>query len=137
MVFLWLKKIDEDGTGRKNKRPRITLCPAFFPLHPQNRTGISIYEKLEGGKEKKEIRILILVKSHQMPKQELVGMERVDMVTWAIAWNKNVLFGKRLKHILFFKYGFDHVVLQQNAFSFRLCLMCLITFSVLEGLEAS
>lgn len=77
MAFLWLKKIDEHGTGRKNKRPRITLCPAVFPLHPQNRTGISIYEKLEGGKQKKEIRILILVKSHQMPKWELVGMKRV------------------------------------------------------------
>lgn len=94
----------------KNKRPRITLCPAIFPLHSQTRTGISIYEKLEGGKEKKEIRILVFVKNHQMPKWELVGMERIGTVTWAIAWNINVLSGKRLKHILFFRYGFDHVV---------------------------
>lgn len=116
----------------KNKRPRITLCPAIFPLH----RGISIYEKLEGGKEKKEIRILVLVKSHQMPKWELVGMKRVGIVTWAIAWNRNVLSGKRLKQILFFRYRFDHVAFQQNVFSFRLCSMCLITFSVLEGIGA-
>lgn len=68
-----------------------------------------------------------------MPKWELVGMKRVGIVTRAIAQNRNVLSGKRLKHILLFKYEFDHVVFQQNVFSFRLCL---ITFSVLEGLEA-
>lgn len=124
--------MDEDGTGRKKQKTRITLCPAIFPLHPQKRTAISIYEKLEGGKEKKEIRIWVLVKSHQTPKWELVGMKRVGTVTGAIAWNRNVLSGKRLKHILFW-YGFDHVVFQQNVLSFRLCLMCPITFSVLEA----
>jgi len=66
----------------------------------------------------------MLVNSQQMSKWELVGMKWVSIAAWAIlAWNRNVLSGKRLKHILFLMYWFDHPVFQQNLFSFRLCLM--------------
>jgi len=59
VASLWLKKIDEAGTGRKtNKNPRTTLCPVLLPLHTQTKIGTSTspmfsnntYEKLDGGK---------------------------------------------------------------------------------------
>lgn len=142
MAFLRLKKIDEDGTGRKKLKTKNQPLPCHLsPSSPEKNRNQHI-RKARGWEGEEGNKNIGLGKEPSDTKMELVGMERVGIVTWAIAWNRNVLSGKRLKHILFFKYRFDHVVFQQHVFSFRLCLMCLtglmclIIFSVPEGLEA-
>lgn len=81
---------------------------------------------------------MVLVKSLQMSKWERVKEDGRHSCVGNTDMEQNVLSGEILKYILFFMYWFDHFVLQQNLFSFRLCLMsvCLL-FSVLEGTESS